>query len=145
MADTPPALAAANSRRRQAALSAARHAMAELQASGATITFAAVATTSGVARSWLYEQAEIRQLIGGLRRAGPPPLSRHDERASTESLHRIAEGLRLELARLREENKTLRDQLARQLGINRTQTTTPKPAFGEDMSSPSSPGPTRTS
>lgn len=110
-AETPSALAAANLSRHQAALGAARHAIADLQASGADVTFAAVAKTSGVARSWLYDQAEIRQLIGRLRDDAPPP-ALHAERATAESLHQIADALRLELARLRDENKTLREQPA---------------------------------
>ena len=143
-AEPPSALAAANSRRHLAALSAARQAISDLRASGAAVTFTAVAKTSGVARSWLYDQAELRQLIGSLRGAAPPP--RRDERASTESLHRITEALRLELARLRDENKTLREQLARQLGINRTHPERrDHQPHGADMSSPSSPSPTSTS
>ena len=120
MTELPAALAAANARRHDAALSAVRQAIGDLQRSGGTITFAAVAKASGVARSWLYDQADVRQLIGRLRRTAPPPAV-DNERASTESLRRMAEGLRLELGRLREENKALRDQLARQLGLDRSQ------------------------
>ena len=69
--DVPAALKAANTRRHQAALAAARGAIATLQRSGSTISFTAVAKSSGVARSWLYQQAELRQLIGRLRTAGP--------------------------------------------------------------------------
>ena len=143
-AEPPSPLAAANSRRHQATLSAARQAISDLQAAGAAITFTAVAKTSGVARSWLYDHAEIRQLIARLRCAAPPPP--HHQRASTESLHRITEALRLDLARLREENKTLREQLARQLGINRTHPDQrDQQSHGDDMSSPSSPARTSTS
>lgn len=142
-AETPSPLEAANHRRHQAAVGAVRQAISDLQASGAAVTFTAVAKTSGVARSWLYDQAEIRQLIGRLRCAAP--LSRLEGRASTESMQRIAEALRLEIARLREENKTLREQLARQLGVNRTHPERRDPrSHGEDMSSPSSPAPTST-
>ena len=73
--DVPAALKAANTRRHQAALAAARGAIATLQRSGSTISFTAVAKSSGVARSWLYQQAELRQLIGRLRTAGPHPPS----------------------------------------------------------------------
>lgn len=143
MTETPSALAAANSRRHETALSTARQAISDLQADGAAVTFTAVAKASGVARSWLYDQTEIRQLIGTLRGAAPKS-PRRDERASTESLHRITEALRLEITRLREENKTLREQIARQLGINRTLPTT-RQAHGQDTSSPSSPAPTSSS
>lgn len=144
MTDTPSALAAANSRRHQAALSAARRAINDLQADGTAVTFTAVAKTSGVARSWLYDNAEIRQLIGTLRGAAPRA-PRRDERASAASLHGIAEARRLEIARLRKENKTLREQLARQLGINRTLPRATRADRGEDTSSPSAPAPTSTS
>jgi hypothetical protein len=77
MSDTPSALAAANSRRHQATLSAARRAINDLQTDRTTVTFTAVAKASGVARSWLYDNAEIRQLIGKLR--GEPLPGRHDE------------------------------------------------------------------
>ena len=108
------------------------------------MTFTAVAKSSGVARSWLYQQAELRQAIGRLRTAGPPPVVDY-ERASTESLHRITEALRLESARLREENRMLKDQLARQLGLNRAHQKPFTSPSGEDMSSPSSPKVTRAS
>lgn len=137
------ALDAANARRHQAALVAARQAIAELQRAGSGVTFAAVAKSSGVARSWLYDQPEIRQLIARLRRTAPPPAANND-RASTESLRRMTEGLHLELGRLREENKALREQLARQLGLNRSHNNA-RALPGEDMSPPSSPGPTSTS
>ncbi len=142
--DAPVALKAANTRRHKAALTAAREAIATLQRSGSTVTFTAVAKSSGVARSWLYQQAELRQAIGRLRTAGPPPVVDY-ERASTESLHRITEALRLESARLREENRMLKDQLARQLGLNRAHQKPFTSPSGEDMSSPSSPKVTRAS
>ena len=145
MTERPPAgLQAANARRHHDALSAARQAITDLQRSGNTITFTAVAKTSGVARSWLYDQPEIRQLIGQLRHSAPPAAV-DNERATTESLRRMAEGLRLELGRLRDENKALRDQLARQLGRDRTHPKTLPTSPGEDMSSPSSPSLTSTS
>lgn len=142
--DVPAALKAANARRHNAALAAAKEAIATLQRSGSTVTFTAVAKNSGVARSWLYQQAELRQAIGRLRTAGPPPVVDY-QRASTESMHRIAEALRLESARLREENKILKHQLAHQLGLNRAQHKPSTPPFGEDMSSPSSPNVIRVS
>jgi hypothetical protein len=140
----PTALQAANARRHHQAHSAVRQAITDLQRSGSIITFTAVAKTSGVARSWLYDQPDIRQLIGQLRRNAPPPAV-DNQRASAESLRRMAEGLRLELGRLRQENKALREQLARQLGHDRTRATTLRPSPGEDISSPSSPSLTSTS
>jgi hypothetical protein len=145
MTEPPPtALQAANARRHHQAHCAVRQAITDLQRSGSVITFTAVSKTSGVARSWLYDQPDIRQLIGQLRRSAPPPVV-DNERASAESLRRMAEGLRLELGRLRQENKALREHLARQLGHDRTHATTLRPSPSEDISSPSSPSLTSTS
>ena len=116
--ETPTALAAANARHRNAALAAARQAINDLRRSGTAVTFVAVAKTAGVSRSWLYEQADLRQLIGRLRDATPPPIA-DNERASTESLRRMADALRLELSHLREENRFLKEQIAHQLGDRR--------------------------
>jgi hypothetical protein len=115
-----------------------------LQRSGSTITFTAVSKTAGVSRTWLYEQADLRQLIGRLRTAPPPPVV-DNERASTDSLRRMGEGLRLELNRLRVENGLLREQMARQLGTQRALQRAPDPDVGVDMSTPSTPDVTRAS
>jgi Family of unknown function (DUF6262) len=138
----PPALHAANARRRQSTLTAARKAINDLQRSGNTITFTAVANTARVSRTWLYQQPDLRQLITRLRTTAPPPAI-DNARASTDSLHRMAEALRLELNHLRRENRTLKDQMARQLGARRQQQTAPTPDHGDDMSTPSTPKLTR--
>lgn len=143
-ADMPAALQAANARRHQSTLTAARKALSDLQRSGSTITFTAVANTAGVSRTWLYQQPDLRQLIARLRTATPPPAV-DNTRASTESLHRMAEALRLELNRLRDENRLLKDQMARQLGARRQQQKTPATGYGHDMSTPSTPKLTRAS
>jgi len=137
-------LEAANARKQQLALTAARDAIAELQRSGSAVSFAAVAATAGVSRNWLYNQPHLRELIGRLRSSTPPPAI-DAERAGTESLRRITDALRLELDQLRHENKNLKDQLARQLGIKRSPQNRTDPVDGEDMSSPSSPTTTRAS
>jgi hypothetical protein len=70
--DNSSFLAQANARRHQAALSAARHAIEQLQRQGKPVNFSAIAQTAGVSRGWLYRQDQIRDIIGRLRRLDPP-------------------------------------------------------------------------
>jgi len=106
--------------RHEQALTRARRAIETLDRSGAEVTFSAIARDAGVSRGWLYSQPELREIIDRLR------TSRHDaaairlsQRATPASLRERLDGLREELARLRAENITLRDQLARRLGEDR--------------------------
>jgi hypothetical protein len=117
--------AQANARRHQAALTAARHAIDQLRREGKPVNYAAVAHAAGVSRTWLYRQDQIRDLISQLRDHKPPAAAQH---ASTDSLRqRLATAL-AEITRLRAENRSLRDQLARQLGLHRTQHAEDTPA-----------------
>ena len=121
-ADNSSFLAEANARRHQAALSAARHAIEQLQRQGQAVSFSAVAESAGVSRGWLYRQDQIRDLISRQRALKPPPARRLTaQRATTDSLRQRLDAARAENTRLRAENRTLRDQLARQLGLQRTQ------------------------
>ena len=103
----------------------ATNAIRELDRAGQPITFQAVAAAAGVSRSWLYRNPQMRAEIEELRASsassstGPP--SR--ERATRDSLRHQLETLRLDVAELRRENKALREQLARQLGEERTSAT----------------------
>ncbi len=111
-------LAQANARRHQAALAAARHAIDQLRREGKSVNYAAVAHAAGVSRTWLYRQDQIRDLTSQLRDHKPPPAAQH---ASTDSLRQRLDTTPAEITRLRAENRSLRDQLARQLGLQRTQ------------------------
>lgn len=129
-ADNSAFLAQANTRRREAALAAARHAIDQLRREGKPVNYAAVAHASGVSRAWLYRQDQIRDLISQLRDHQPrdhrpPAAPRH---ASTDSLRQRLDTARAEITRLRAENRSLRDQLARHLGLQRTQHTQDAPA-----------------
>ena len=84
--DNTSFLAQANARRHQAALSAARHAIDQLQRQGKPVNFSAIAQTAGVSRGWLYRQDQIRDIIGRLRRLDPPAARITAQRASAESL-----------------------------------------------------------
>jgi len=122
---TPESLARANARRHSSALSAARAAVERLCREGKAVNFGSVSRAAGVSRAWLYRQAELRDSIGHLRSTTTPP---HPEphRASVSSLRQRLEGAKAEISRLRAENSVLRDQLARQLGANRSGQTSPR-------------------
>ena len=118
-ADNSAFLAQANARRHQAALAAARHAIEQLRREGKPVNYAAVAHAAGVSRTWLYRQDQIRDLISQLRKHEPPAAALTAQRASTDSLRQRLDTARAEITRLRAENRSLRDQLARQLGLQR--------------------------
>jgi hypothetical protein len=121
-ADNSSFLAQANARRHQAALSAAHHAIQELQRQGQAVNFSTVAQSAGVSRGWLYRQDQIRDLISRQQALKPPAARRATaQRATADSLRQRLDAARAENTRLRAENRTLRDQIARHLGLQRTQ------------------------
>jgi Family of unknown function (DUF6262) len=67
----PEALAAATARRHELTRSKAIQALRELDRAGAPVTFASVAATAGISRSWLYTQPDLRGQIQELRAARP--------------------------------------------------------------------------
>jgi len=120
-ADNSAFPAQANTRRHQAALAATRHATEQLRREGKAVSYAAVAHAAGVSRAWLCRQDQIRDLISQLRDHQPPAAALTTHRASTGSLRQRLDTARAEITRLRAENRSLRDQLARQLGLQRSQ------------------------
>lgn len=121
-ADNSAYLAQANDRRHQKALLAARHAIQELQRQGRAVNFSTVAQSAGVSRGWLYRQDQIRDLISRQQALKPPATRRATaHRATADSLRQRLDAARAENTRLRAENRSLRDQLARHLGLQRTQ------------------------
>jgi hypothetical protein len=127
-ADNSAFLAQANTRRHEAALSAARHAIQQLQREGKPVNFSAVARSAGVSRQWLYRQGQIRDLISRLSYQHPPAATLTAQRASANSLLQRLDTARAEITRLRAENRSLQDQIARQLGLQRTQHASERPA-----------------
>jgi len=107
-------------RTRRQALTALRR----LDATGAPITFEAVAREAGVSRSWLYTQDDLRAEIGRLRERhrppSPTPRAPDRQRASTISLLRRLEVATERIQRLEEANRELREALAQALGTART-------------------------
>ncbi len=153
-ADNSAFLAQANTWRHQAAAAAAHHAIEQLQREGKAVNYAAVAHAAGVSRTWLYRQDQIRALISRQRALEPPAAQIAAQRATTDSLRARLDAAREEITRLRAENRSLRDQLARQLGPQRTQhgrDTSAQPrrprnapnSYGENMSTPQKWPPTR--
>jgi hypothetical protein len=123
-ADNTAHLRRAAAARHDATTIRARAAITELDRSGAPVTVAGVATAARVSRSWLYDQPELIAAITHLREravtgadATPVPGA---QRASDESLRQRLQIAKVEIERLRSENTSLRDQLARALGEQRT-------------------------
>lgn len=120
-ADNSAAIVAAARARRDATLRRARETLRRLDETGEPVSFTAVASAASVSRAWLYREPTVRAEIDRLRsrsrpgRRSPPSA----ERASTESLQCRLEAALDDLSVLREENRRLRDQLARRLGEHR--------------------------
>ena len=123
------ALAAAARQRADQTRQRATEALQRLHATGQPITFAHVARTAGVSRSWLYRQPDLRADIDRLRRvataqAVPVP---SPERGSAESLRQRLEAALDEITRLKADNHQLREHLAQHLG-HRRQNRIPAPS-----------------
>jgi uncharacterized protein DUF6262 len=122
MADNSHCLAQAAQAKHAAAIQRARDALRQLDHSGQPITFGAMAQAASVSRSWLYRQPELRNQIERLRAIQRPRSGRQvpaAQRATAESFHRRIEALQQQASQLRQENRALRDQLARRLGADR--------------------------
>ena len=123
------ALAAAARQRSDQTRQRATEALQRLHATAQPITFAHVARTAGVSRSWLYRQPDLRADIDRLRRvataqAVPVP---SPERGSAESLRQRLEAALDEITRLNADNHQLREHLAQHLG-HRRQNRIPAPS-----------------
>lgn len=121
-ADNTHHLRRAAADRHDAATERATAALADLNRTGRPVTFTAVAETANVSRTWLYTQPALRDTITSLRTEPrrPPPRVPAAQRATTASLRQRLDAARQDVARLRAENQTLRNQLALTLGEQRT-------------------------
>ncbi|MEO5678341.1 MAG: DUF6262 family protein [Acidimicrobiales bacterium] len=120
--DRAAVLAAAAKRRHDQTVRKATQALRALDANGQPINFAAVARAAGVSRAWLYRYPTIRTEIDRLRRPrspNPRPRRPADERASAESLRQQLDALHVLRDELRDENRRLREAVARKLGQQR--------------------------
>ena len=122
-ADNTRHIVAAARHRHEYTRAKAIQALREAEKTGTPVTFDAVATAAGVSRSWLYTQPDLRAEIDRLRAASqraagtPMPIR---QRASDASLLRRLEAVTERSRQLADENRRLRDQLARALGEQRS-------------------------
>lgn len=121
-ADNTRHIIAAAQRRHELTRTKAIQALRTLDAEGRQVTFEAVAQAATVSRSWLYAQpdirAEVERLRAAHRRAPNTPVPAR-QRASDHSLLRRLEAANKRARRLAEENRYLREELARALGGQR--------------------------
>jgi hypothetical protein len=121
--DNPAPLAEAAARRHELTRARAIQALRELDRAGGPVTFASVASTAGISRSWLYTQDDIRHQIQQLRDAtagktGTAVPAR--QRATDASLRSQLAAALQRNRQLAEDNSRLRRQLARALGDQRS-------------------------
>lgn len=128
----PAPLVAAARKRHELTRAKAIRALRELDRTGASVSFEGVARRTGISRSWLYGQDDIRADIERLRdasRRSPSPQIPAAERSSDASLHARLEAALERNRQLTEENQRLRRQLAHALGDQRASTRTgPEPS-----------------
>jgi hypothetical protein len=118
-ADNTHHIIAAAQQRHELTRAKAIRALRTLDAAGAPVTFETVARAATVSRSWLYTQPDIRAKIEQLRAASgraPATLIPARQRASDTSLRRRLDAATQRNRDLAEENRQLREQLARALG-----------------------------
>jgi hypothetical protein len=120
----PDPLSEAAARRHELTRSRTVQALRELDRSGTPVTFAGVAKTARVSRSWLYTQPDISSQIRRLREktngagsAGAIPAGQRTTDASLRARLTAALDRNKQLA---DENARLRRQLARALGDQRS-------------------------
>jgi len=121
----PDPLSEAAARRHELTRSRAVQALRELDRAGVPVTFAGVAQSAGVSRSWLYTQPDISSQIRRLRQqtanaagsAGGIPVG---QRATDTSLRTRLTAALDRNKQLADANARLRRQLARALGDQRS-------------------------
>lgn len=120
----PDPLSEAAARRHELTRAKAVQALRELDRAGTPVTFAGVAKTAGISRSWLYTQPDISGQIRRLRQetnavgsVGGIPAA---QRATDASLRARLTMLLDRNKQLADENARLRRQLARALGDQRS-------------------------
>ncbi len=117
-------LLAASRRRAEDTRLRAVAALRRMDATGAPVTFEALAREAGISRSWLYAQhdlrAEIQQLRDRHRPRSPTAVPPDRQRATDASLLRRLQAATDRIQRLEDDNRQLREALAAALGHHRT-------------------------
>jgi hypothetical protein len=120
----PDPLSEAAARRHELTRSRAVQALRELDRAGTPVTFAGVAQTAGISRSWLYTQPDISDQIRRLRESTDGPGSAGavpaGQRATEASLRTRLTAALDRNKQLADDNARLRRQLAHALGDQRS-------------------------
>jgi Family of unknown function (DUF6262) len=121
-ADNSHHLVDAARRRRDDTLARAHAALQRLGDAGQPVSVARLATEAGVSRSWIYTQPELLEEIQQSQPAPANGASPHDRQgASAASLLRRLELAHQRIKQLTDDNRRLRDQLARTHGQRRAE------------------------
>lgn len=123
-ADNSHYLVDAARRRHDDTLARADAALQRLRDTGRPITVARLATEAGVSRSWIYTQPELLAETQQLHTAAGPADGaghRQAQSASAASLLRRLELAHQRIKQLTDDNRRLRDQLARAHGQHRAE------------------------
>ena len=114
----PEALAAYQRQRSTQRRNAVTAAIGKLDRAARPVTVAGVAALAGVDRSYIYSQPDLLEEIRRRRTAGPVKLTRRPaaDRATVASLQARRAGAHDASARLKAENRTIREGLAIALG-----------------------------
>jgi len=121
-ADNSAFIVQAAKERREATIRRAQDALRRLDKAGVPISFKTVAEAASVSRAWLYREPTLRAEIERLRThrsTKDTVMAPSAQRASEESLGRRLEVAADEIARLKNENNQLREQVARLHGERR--------------------------
>ncbi len=121
-ADNSRHIIAAAHRRRDDTLARAELALQRLRDHGKPLSVARLADEAGVSRSWVYSQPHLRDQIDQADNTptSPPP-DRPTRSASPASLLHRLELAHQRIQQLTDDNRRLRDQLARQRGQRRAE------------------------
>jgi len=114
----PEALAAYQRQRSAQRRNAVTAAIRKLDRAAQPVTVTGVAALAGVDRSYIYSQPDLLAEIRRRRTAEPPKLARRPaaDRATVASLQARLASAHDEIARLKAENRTIRERLAIALG-----------------------------
>ena len=127
-ADNTAALAEATRRRSERARRDAEKAITAAQRSGSRTSFAAIAKTAGVSRSWLYTQHDLVTAIRQLQNRQPAAERTGAQPASVASIQRRLEAALARIKQLRAENSDLARRLETAYGeIRRPRSERPLP------------------